>query len=54
MTGVFSALSAAFFLGEKVFWQEILGMNIIILSGILSSIRPTAFKQRLQSLFRQR
>ena len=51
MTVVFSALSAAFFLGEQLFWQEILGMCIIILSGILSSIRPIAFKQRLQSLF---
>ncbi|ENS8829401.1 EamA family transporter, partial [Neisseria gonorrhoeae] len=54
MTVVFSALSAAFFLGEELFWQEILGMCIIILSGILSSIRPIAFKQRLQALFRQR
>ncbi|WP_304670918.1 DMT family transporter [Neisseria polysaccharea] len=51
MTVVFSALSAAFFLGEELFWQEILGMCIIILSGILSSISPIAFKQRLQALF---
>ena len=51
MTVVFSALSAAFFLGEELFWQEILGMCIIILSGILSSISPIAFKQGLQALF---
>ncbi len=42
------------FSGRRAFRQEILGMCIIILSGILSSIRPTALETAAAILFRQR
>ncbi|MFC3874706.1 DMT family transporter [Neisseria musculi] len=40
LTVVFSSLAGAWFLSDKISWQEMLGMGIIAASGILSSIKP--------------
>lgn len=50
MTVVFSALSGVVFLNEGLVWQEILGMGIIVASGILSGIRPVSVKNWLSAL----
>lgn len=39
LTVVFSTLFGIFWLGEKIGWQEWLGMGMIVSSGILSSLR---------------
>ncbi|WP_037585200.1 DMT family transporter [Stenoxybacter acetivorans] len=42
LTVVFSALLGFIYLGDTLHWQEVLGMGIIIASGILSSVRKTS------------
>ena len=39
LTVVFSTLTGIFFLGDKIGWQEWLGMGIIVASGVLSAMR---------------
>lgn len=39
LTVVFSTLVGIFLLGDKIGWQEWLGMAIIVLSGLLSAVR---------------
>lgn len=46
-TIVFSALSGALFFGDKITWQEIAGMIIIVGSGVLSGIQPVWIKKLL-------
>lgn len=41
LTVVFSSLAGVWFLGDKISWQEALGMGIIVASGILSSMKPS-------------
>ncbi|VEJ21459.1 DMT family transporter [Neisseria animaloris] len=40
LTVVFSSLAGVWFLGDKISWQEVLGMGIIVISGILSGMSP--------------
>lgn len=40
LTVVFSSLAGVWFLGDKISWQEVLGMGIIVASGILSGLNP--------------
>ncbi|EGV34801.1 DMT family transporter [Neisseria weaveri] len=51
LTVVFSSLAGMWWLGDKIGWQETLGMGIIVMSGVLSSI-PPSWLQRYR-LFRQ-
>lgn len=39
LTVVFSTLVGIFFLGDKIGWQEWLGMGIIVASGVLSAMK---------------
>lgn len=39
LTVVFSTLAGIFWLGDKIGWQEWLGMVIIVLSGVLSALK---------------
>lgn len=45
LTVVFSSLAGIVLLGDKITWQEIAGMVIIVASGILSGIKPIWIKQ---------
>ncbi|ASK26448.1 DMT family transporter [Neisseria chenwenguii] len=45
LTVVFSALAGMIILGDKITWQEAAGMIIIVLSGILSGIKPVQIKK---------
>ncbi len=45
LTVVFSALAGVWLLGDKITWQEVAGMVIIVASGVLSSIQPARIKQ---------
>lgn len=45
LTVVFSALGGMMFLGDKITWQEVAGMIIIVASGVLSGISPQKIKQ---------
>lgn len=45
LTVVFSALSGVMLLGDKITWQEAVGMIIIVASGVLSGIRPIWIKK---------
>ncbi|QEY27052.1 DMT family transporter [Neisseria zalophi] len=40
LTVVFSSLGGVWLFGDKISWQEVLGMGIIVISGILSSLPP--------------
>lgn len=42
---VFSSLAGVWFLGDKISWQEVLGMGIIVASGILSSLNPARLRK---------
>lgn len=44
LTVVFSSLAGVWFLGDKISWQEVLGMGIIVSSGILSSLNPSRLR----------
>ncbi|MCP1660710.1 DMT family transporter [Neisseria perflava] len=45
LTVVFSAIAGEIMLGDKITWQEVLGMVIIVASGVLSGITPARVKQ---------
>ena len=45
LTVVFSSMAGIVLLGDKITWQEIAGMVIIVASGILSGIKPIWIKQ---------
>ena len=45
LTVVFAALSGMWLLGDKITWQEVLGMIIIVASGVLSGIKPVWIKR---------
>ncbi len=45
LTVVFAALSGMWLLGDKITWQEVLGMIIIVASGVLSGIKPAWMKR---------
>ncbi|WP_165010699.1 DMT family transporter [Neisseria yangbaofengii] len=45
LTVVFAALSGMWLLGDKITWQEVLGMIIIVASGVLSGIKPAWIKR---------
>lgn len=45
LTVVFSALAGVVWLGDKITWQEVAGMIIIVASGVLSGMKPIWIKQ---------
>ena len=47
LTVVFSALSGVLLFGDKITWQEVAGMVIIVAGGVFSSFTPASIKKFL-------
>lgn len=47
LTVVFSALSGVLLFGDKITWQEAVGMVIIVAGGVFSSFTPASIKKFL-------
>ena len=48
LTVVFSTVAGMWLLGDKIGWQEILGMGMIVASGILSGIHPRSLLKKFK------
>ncbi|MDO5639061.1 MAG: DMT family transporter [Neisseria sp.] len=48
LTVVFSSVAGMWFLGDKIGWQEMLGMGMIVASGIFSSFNPRSLLKRVR------